>query len=666
MPITPRFAISQTDEDIVIVISVSHIRVSANSLEVVIEDDHILHFYAAPYLLKLAFGEGRVGGLNDDNHDDCACRFATNADEECSTYDPGSGGQDATLTLRLAKAVSGVEWPQLDLTARLMQPKAIPMRYDWLKQVVDNEDYTNAETNKNDISELEAGEEPLENSAILPDMNDHHSVDGYGFASMFHNIFNDFCRDGLAKEMLQLQHPEDTTNEERRQQRLEREGKDFDVDRYLGDLNLSESGEEDYLYAMAMAFESHWRIPSQSISSSPPPSNSDDTIISQQLNQLSIEKKIVETNDINKGQNEATCCTTATSSHTDAQSKPNATYFASDEQLLLATIPYPLLPETILAQCKTDHENAESESSWLWNGLLDILFAYVYDHLLTQGEATVESAWTISTLSCSLSWLDNSRGFTSFNDSQSGGVGDVVTASLRRTLIYPYFRNLEFGLHVWNQVCEILQFPSDATKCVIRCMLQVRTILEQSELYYLGNKLYIDPYLAWLQRRTAPIPSEVLVEHIRRTISGQSTSSLKETIGLRLIESEQLLLHEDHEGNDTSDGEHSASTSSDDDDDDDDEEGEADSDDETSVPCTAEGTKQDKFSNSDLAPQEQRATLAPDLNRSIVSNALMDSELGAQSSLLEIIPMSSNTADCVEDIEGDNSSKKKLLIQELK
>jgi hypothetical protein len=235
---------------------------------------------------------------------------------------------------------------------------------------------------------------------------------------------------------------------------------------------------------------------------------------------------------------------------------------------------------------------------------------------------------------------------------------------LLRTLIYPYFHNLEFAIHVWNQVCEILQFPSDATKCVIRCMLQVRTILEQSELYYLGNKLYIDPYLAWLQRRTAPIPSEVLVEHIRHTISGQSTSSLKETIGLRLIESEQLLLHEDHEGNDTSDGENSSSTSSDDDDDD--EEGEVDSDDETSAPCTAEGTKQDKFSNSDLALQEQRATLAPDLNRSIVSSALMDSELEAQSSLLEIIPMSSNTAEYIEDIEGDTSSKKKPLIQELK
>jgi protein SHQ1 len=663
MPITPRFEISQSEADIVIVITVPHIRVSANSLEVVIEDDQILHFYAAPYLLKLVFGEGRVKGL-DDYEGDAACRFATNADEECSTYDPGRGGQDATLTLRLAKAVSGVEWPQLDMTARLLQPKAIPTRYDWLKQVVDNEDYTSAEANDNtDISELEAGT-LLENSPTSPDNNHRHIVDGYGFASIFHNIFNDFCRDGLAKEMLQLQHPEDTTNEERRQQRLKRELKDFDVDRYLGDLNLSEGGEEDYLYAMAMAFYSHWRIPSQSFASSLPPSSSDGTFLSQQLNQLSIENKKIETNDINTGKNEATCCTTATSSHTDAQSKPKATYFTSDEQLLLATIPYPLLPETILVHCKTDHENTESETSWLWNGLLDILFAYVYDHLLTQGDATVESAWTISTLSCSLSWLDNSRGLTSSSDPQSGGVGDVVTASLRRTLIYPYFRNLEFGVHVWNQVCEILQFRSDATKCVIRCLLQVRTILEHSELYYLGNKLYIDPYLTWLQRRTAPIPSESLVKHIRHTINGQSTSSLKETIGLRLIESEQLLLNEDDEANDTSDGENSASTSGDDDDSDD-EEGGVDSDDETSDPCTAESTKQDNFCNSALAQQEQCTTFNPDLKLSTVSNVLMDSELGTQSSLLEIVPLNSNTAECVEEIEGDSSSKKMPLIQEL-
>ncbi len=39
-------------------------------------------------------------------------------------------------------------------------------------------------------------------------------------------------------------------------------------------------------------------------------------------------------------------------------------------------------------------------------GLVDIIFAYCYDYRTQQGESTVESAWTIGTLSPTLSCLE--------------------------------------------------------------------------------------------------------------------------------------------------------------------------------------------------------------------------------------------------------------------
>ncbi len=38
--------------------------------------------------------------------------------------------------------------------------------------------------------------------------------------------------------------------------------------------------------------------------------------------------------------------------------------------------------------------------------LVDLVFAYAYDHRTTLGEPSVESAWTVARLSATLSWLE--------------------------------------------------------------------------------------------------------------------------------------------------------------------------------------------------------------------------------------------------------------------
>jgi len=126
-----------------------------------------------------------------------------------------------------------------------------------------------------------------------------------------------------------------------------------------------------------------------------------------------------------------------------------------------------------------------------WCGLLGLLLSYVYDHLATMGDATVESAWTITVLSPGLSWLDSSP---------SRSVNLTLEAFLRRLLVYPCWRNAEgLGRRVLLETLELLQ--SQGVHGIVRALLQVRTILDKSEVYYLGNKLFVDPYLYWIQNQ---------------------------------------------------------------------------------------------------------------------------------------------------------------------
>ena len=77
--------------------------------------------------------------------------------------------------------------------------------------------------------------------------------------------------------------------------------------------------------------------------------------------------------------------------------------------------------------------------------LVDILCAYCYDVRMTQHDATPESAWTISILSPTLSWLI-----------PSSSLRNTLIAFIRRVLIYPYLRRYDL-----------------ARLCILKCLLDV-------------------------------------------------------------------------------------------------------------------------------------------------------------------------------------------------
>ena len=619
MPITPRFSLSQTLTEIILEVSVPNIRVSSSqgSVEAVLEDERIFHFYSSPYLLKLAFPEPLKITKIPSSHQQLLEQPKINSleqeeevvvDEELSEkaiYDPSS----CTLTFRLLKG-EPKEWPQLEMMARLLQPKEIPSR--WLKEIVhqDNVHLELEDDNNDSVEDRRETQESILHETSTEIKNSKStssgsSNDGYGFANMFTNIFTDFCREGLAREMLQLKQPEETTLLERQRLRLQQENEDFDPDRYLGDLDLP--NQHDYLYPMVMAYEPHWR-----------------------------SKKMEEKHN----------------NSIDTQQS----YFTSDETLLLATIPYPLLPtftrqsfSTSTSTPDTTHEYDSLQEKSLWCGVLDLLFAYVYDHLLTQGEPTVESAWTISTLSFTLSWLDS-----------LDSVEEVVKAGCRRVLVYPYFRNLDFAIYVWNQVCQILQSNSNnnGKHCVIRCLLQVRQILEQSESYYLGNKLYIDPFLAWLQRIDDPFPSEKLVDEINATLN---MTTLKNDFNLDLLEYEMLLNETEKEDESSTSSNRSNSSSQNDDDD----ESESDTSYSTTEPEERTGSEHsaEKKKDTNLTGTKLTCNVADPIPE--ISDALKDLELSGQKPLLHIVDNIDSINEQEINEEHGKSSTKSPWIKEI-
>lgn len=446
MTITPRFDLTQTDTHVKLNIRVPHVRVTEESIQVVLDDDQVLHFSSPPYLLALHFAPHR---------------FHESASEACATYEPLI--QSGTICLSLRKAQPG-QWENLDLLGKLTKPsKETPLGARWLREVQDSATSESDEQNAVDLDETKG----------------LSHFDGYGFLRLYNGIYSDLTRDGLAKEMLELpwmegrstfssEKKDEAIHNQRRQLRINMELEKFNVERYLQDLEIH----DDYIFQCAMNYEPHWR--------------------EDQLHSLAEELANLSLQD-------------------------RASFFTNEEKQQLVSIPYPLLPSTI----------TDEQMEALLVGLVDILFGYVYDHLTTSGDPTVESAWTISTLSASLSCLDDWLDETGSSTSET--LISVGCSCLRRSLIYPYLRNFEFGTYCLEQVRQIL---SQGARCVIRCLLQARTILDHSELYYLGNKLWLDPYLAWLQRDTKCV-ERIMNEQLR-----QWPSWSREHVGLPLVDLE--------------------------------------------------------------------------------------------------------------------------------
>ncbi|XP_046581089.1 protein SHQ1 homolog [Haliotis rubra] len=117
--------------------------------------------------------------------------------------------------------------------------------------------------------------------------------------------------------------------------------------------------------------------------------------------------------------------------------------------------------------------------------LVDVIFCYMYSYRVTEGEHNVESGWTISKLSATLSWLET---FSSLQD--------VMATCYRRCLCFPLHRHWSLLETVREDTCRVLSL---GRRQVLKCLLDVQTILTDTEQRYILNDLYINDYCVWIQ-----------------------------------------------------------------------------------------------------------------------------------------------------------------------
>lgn len=121
----------------------------------------------------------------------------------------------------------------------------------------------------------------------------------------------------------------------------------------------------------------------------------------------------------------------------------------------------------------------------IYFGCLDILLAICYNQRLTERENTVESTWTIATLSASLCWL---REFDSLES--------VLSSFFKRSLTFPLYRHVGFSMAVLKDAVAMLKAGKRA---LLKAFLELKYMLDHDEFKYILSKIFIDDYCVWIQ-----------------------------------------------------------------------------------------------------------------------------------------------------------------------
>ena len=334
---------------------------------------------------------------------------------------------------------------------------------------------------------LENDQKSNENNIRLP------AAIRYGFQNRHANFFAAW--QGQVREIIALPSPDTTTPSERTRLRIADEDTSFDGDRFLGDALGSA---EDPLFLEAISFVPHWKKVqkereewSSKVSTSfkeftiapltdiPENGQSLDGMV-RKLNCLSINNSESSSSENSEG--------------TSKSSDFPQVLFTEKEQETLRNLPN---REYLV-------EEDQSAAKSLLYGVVDILIGYAYDHRMTCGDSTVESAWTISILSPTLSWLDTS----------APDMSSVVTTAFRRVCSYPYLRSPGIAHVVLQDVIQILILGK---RSILRCLLQTFRIFERSETHYLLCKLYLEDYCVWIQNLSSS-QFDVLAQEMQHAV----------------------------------------------------------------------------------------------------------------------------------------------------
>lgn len=155
--------------------------------------------------------------------------------------------------------------------------------------------------------------------------------------------------------------------------------------------------------------------------------------------------------------------------------------------------------------------------------LLDILCSYCYNHRTFLGENNAESAWTISKMSCTLSWFE-----------QFDSLKFCLKGFISRVLCYPLYRNFNLAKQCIRDAISLMRAGKSH---ILRVLLEIKYILEHSpgSGQYLLCKLYIDDYASWIQHEHETRFS-LLANEVEETLSKITAGDFDQEFQLSAIE----------------------------------------------------------------------------------------------------------------------------------
>jgi protein SHQ1 len=141
-----------------------------------------------------------------------------------------------------------------------------------------------------------------------------------------------------------------------------------------------------------------------------------------------------------------------------------------------------------------------AQTHGLYLALVTLLFSYAYETRTTQCDPTPESAWTLATLTPAFSALDPPDvPATSASDPlRFSGVelAETLVTSYRRSLAFPLYRSFILAEACRGDVARLL---SKGKRTVVRCLLQMKNIMDHHDVYYVYSKVWLDDFCVWTQ-----------------------------------------------------------------------------------------------------------------------------------------------------------------------
>lgn len=428
--ITPKFEVTQDDEFVYVNIKITNIRFDSGGLEVVV-DKNLFVFHLSPYYLRLRFP---YDVLDDEDH---------RATAEYKS-------KDETIFVKIPKATKGQYFEDLDLPTKLLARQGDIIGADMVEKTPEikkgpliQELGSSSSTNEpsSELDQISAMGQQFD-WEIKQEVNDSESntLDSkykYGFDNQYNGIVVVSLSNG--NDINELNDPENTNEDDRITERLDKEKLKFDPDYYVSEYMVAKYGDEEELGV-----------------------NGIKTLL--QFTPKIIKDFLEWYENID-----------------DKESVMTIEFTEFEKNQMMNNIPR---KEYLVSDINTIKR--------LYLTIMNLMFAYTFDCIENEDMKNTESAWNIGKLTPQIAFLDQKLRIQ--DDAEISMVKVVIYTAIRRALSYPLHRNYELTMKTWEYVYYILR---GGKKLVIRALLAIHEIFRYHDAYYVYNKILLDDLVSW-------------------------------------------------------------------------------------------------------------------------------------------------------------------------